>query len=307
MKEKNYFMNRYPPMKALLAFEASVRLGSFIRAAEFLHVTPGAVSQQIKKLEDELGVMLFVREIRKLTVTETGQKYYRLIQPALEQIRAAGETIRYAARHTLTLSMPPGLASKWFSPRMSDFVRTFPGLDLHLNATAALVSLEKDNVDLAVRYTDLSRTQPARVLLSDAPCRLFCHPAYAARLSLHSPADLKNAVLLHTTLYPYWDSWLEHYAGIASGGTPFTAGLHFDQFLLAIDAAVHQQGILIANDFLLEHELAQQTLIPLFPELTLHSGKGFYLLHNRHSADQAMISAVSDWFCHAFAHTAENT
>ena len=95
--------------------------------------------------------------------------------------------------------------------------------------------------------------------------------------------------------------------GIASGGTPFTAGLHFDQFLLAIDAAVHQQGILIANDFLLEHELAQQTLIPLFPELTLHSGKGFYLLHNRHSADQAMISAVSDWFCHAFAHTAENT
>ena len=301
-------MNTYPPMKALLAFEAAVRLGSFINAAESLYVTPGAVSQQIKKLEEDLGVMLFHREIRKLTVTETGQKYYRLVLPALELIRSAGEKIRYSAHHQLTISMPPGLAAKWFSPRMSDFVRAFPGLDLHLNATAALVSLETDNVDLAVRYCSHSQVQPGWIRLTDAPCRLFCHPDYAARFALNFPSDLTNVTLLHTTLYPYWDAWLKQHTGLAHGKITLPGGLHFDQILLAIDAAKHQQGVLMANDFLVEDELAQQTLQPLFPDLTWQPGKDFYLLRNRHSADPATVSAVSDWLHHTFTtYRGDNT
>lgn len=295
MKEKNYAMNTPVSMKALLAFESSVRLGSFVLAAEALHVTPGAIGQQIKKLEEQLGFALFIRDIRKLTVTGQGMAYYQLIAPALAQLLDAGRKVRERTGRRLCLSMPPGVAAKWFSPRMPQFIAAFPDVDLHLNASTTLVMLERDNVDLAIRYFDGHAQQSAlcRLMWNDE-CRVYAQPALLSARQINTPADIGNATLLHTTLHPDWTAWLNCHTPLTPERIASLNGIHFDQTLLAIEAAKQGQGLLLCHPKLVEEELTQGTLIRAFDHVW-HSGKGFWLLINPQKKADATVNAVAQW------------
>src|SRR6185295_4267146 len=146
---------RLPPLNALKAFEAAARSESFTRAADELNVTQGAISQQVKALEDTLGLKLFNRERQRLIITESGREYLAVIRDALDRI-AAG-TDRLVQRQnsgTLTVSTSPDFAAKWLVHRLGRFAESHSDIDLRVSATLHHVDFAREDVDLAVRHGD---------------------------------------------------------------------------------------------------------------------------------------------------------
>src|SRR5262245_37396716 len=142
---------RLPPLSSLRAFEAVARRLSFSRAAEDLHVTPGAVSQQIRFLEQYLGESLFERTRRSVALTETGMKMLPEIQAGLETLSRALNHKTAPACKALTISVAPSFASKWLLPRLADFSDRHADVDLRISATVGLADFKRDKVDLAIR------------------------------------------------------------------------------------------------------------------------------------------------------------
>ncbi len=271
-------MRPIPPLKALVALEAAMRLGSFTLAAEELAVTPGAVGQQIQKLEEWLGVALFVRQVRQVTPTAEGRAYFARIQPALAEIIVASRRLRESRHNGVRLSMPPSFAAKWFAPRMADFVTRYPEVALSLSTSTALVDFELDAVDLAIRYFDGHDGQLDVERLAPDEVRAYCSADYAARMQLTAPAALRTATLLHNTLHPHWPQWLRQFTDLADDAIERIAGIHFDQSLMAIDAAVRGQGVVLTSPLLTEAEVHEGTLIEPFAG-ALSLDKGYYLVH----------------------------
>ncbi|WP_414440432.1 LysR substrate-binding domain-containing protein [Burkholderia sp. 22PA0106] len=298
-------MKPVPPMKALVAMEAAMRLGSFTLAAQELSVTPGAVGQQIQKLEDWLGIALFVRQIRQVTPTAEGRAYFARIQPALAEIVQASRRVRERRNHSLRISMPPSFAAKWFAPRMADLLQAHPGIALSLSTSVAIVDFELDGVDLAVRHFDgIDANLAVERLCADA-AHAYCSPAYAKRLKLKRPGDLVAATLLHNTLHPHWHAWLARFGPLDDAGIDAIAGIQFDQSLMAIEAAVRAQGVVLTSPVLVEAELAAGTLVEPF-DAALPLPNGYYLVHPRTEALPPSAAALKAWMIASMAAGAGN-
>ncbi|MDQ7976681.1 LysR substrate-binding domain-containing protein [Paraburkholderia sp. SARCC-3016] len=288
-------MRRYPPLKALPAFEAAMRRGSFTLAADELRVTPGAIGQQIQKLEAWLGVTLFVRQIRQVTPTSEGRAYFAQIRPALAEIVSASHRLRERRKKGVRLSMPPSFAAKWFGPRMADFLQASPGMSLSLSTTTTMVDFELDGVDLAVRHFDGNAPHLCVQLLCHDEARVYCHPAYAKKRKLRRPDDLRSATLLHNTLHPYWKAWFDRFTGLDESQIEAIAGLQFDQSLMAIEAAVSAQGVVLTSPLLLEAELARGELVDPFGK-ALPLERGYYLVHPDTGESQQAVQSLKGWF-----------
>src|SRR5881394_3208305 len=142
-----------PPLNALKAFEAAARSESFTRAAEELCVTQGAVSHQVKSLEDTLGIKLFNRERQRLVITDAGREYLDIIRDALDRIAAGTERVLQRQNSgVLTVSTSPDFAAKWLVYRLGHFAEAHPGIDLRVSATLHHVDFAREDVDLAVRH-----------------------------------------------------------------------------------------------------------------------------------------------------------
>jgi DNA-binding transcriptional LysR family regulator len=179
--EKNCTMDRTPPLKALVAFDAAMRQGSFALAADALSVTPGAVGQQIQRLEEWLGVTLFVRKVRAVEPTPAAQSYWQEIRPALETIRRVSNAVRHSGDQELCISMPPTFAAKWFSSRMPRFVDSHPGITLRISASTTLSNLASGGVDLAIRHYDgAPDTGLQATLLMHDRINAYCAPGVLA-------------------------------------------------------------------------------------------------------------------------------
>lgn len=287
-----------PPLRALVAFEAAVRHASFKDAARELYITPGAVSQQVQKLEQWLGFVLFVRQARQLEVTERGLHYYGRIAPALEQIGRASQACREQAANQVRLSLSITLAAKWLAPRMVDFIGRHPEIDVHINATNQTVDFQQEAVDLAIRYFGGQDPTMTSQLLFEDEVLLLCAPGYRDRLALRRPDDLRRATLLHVSLYPSWEEWLARFTSITEQER--LPRLHVDQSLLGIDAARRGQGVVLSNRLLAEEELRRGELIEPFP-LRLRPGKGYYLIHPRQRALSPAARILKDWLLLQFA------
>lgn len=288
-------MKPYPPLKSLVAFDAAMRLNSFSLAAEALCVTPGAVGQQIHKLEAWLGVALFVRHVRQVQPTDAARDYWQRIQPALEQIADASHALRESPRNAVWLSMPPSFAAKWFTARMARLLTRHPTLALHLNATAVQVDFQRDGIDLAIRYFDGAAADLDATRLYDDEARLYCAPAYARALDLRTPADLQRATLLVTTVQPHWARWFQQFAALSDEAVAAIPRIHFDQGLMAIDAARQGQGVVMISPLLTDAELRDGSLVEVFP-LRLPLANGYYLVHPRKRALSPAAQAVKAWF-----------
>ncbi|MGF6726269.1 LysR family glycine cleavage system transcriptional activator [Paraburkholderia sp. GAS41] len=287
-------MRAIPPLKALVALESAMRLGSFTLAAEELSVTPGAVGQQIQKLEEWLGVALFVRQIRQVTPTTEGRAYFAQIQPAIAQIVEASRRVREGRSKGVRLSMPPSLAAKWFAPRMAEFLIAHPGIALNLSTSTAFVDFELEAVDLAVRY--FSGVDPAlsvHLLYADA-AHLYCSPDYASELKLKRPADLQRATLLHNTLHPHWTAWLKQFGALTDAQIECIDSVHVDQSLIAIEAAARGQGAVLTSALLTQAEIASGALIEPF-DLALPLTSGYYLVHPQTAELQAGATTLKAW------------
>jgi LysR family glycine cleavage system transcriptional activator len=294
MEEKIYAMKPSPPLKALLCFDAAMRLDSFSLAADELNVTPGAVGQQIRNLEQWLGVSLFTRQIRQVQPTPDGQAYWARIQPALVQIIDASHALRDRHNNHVWLNMPPSLAAKWFARRMAGFLEHHPEVSLHLSSSVALTDFSSERVDLAIRHFDGHAPELEVELLHRDDARVYCSPAYIAQFGLRAPEDLRKATLLHNTLHPHWSEWLRRFAGIGDEQGRAISGIHFDQSLMAIEAARRNQGVVITSEWLTQEEVASGVLVEPF-EQRLPLSKGYYLVQPKHSILRPTVQALRAW------------
>ena len=292
-----------PPLRALIAFEAAVRLASFKQAAAELHITPGAVSQQVQKLEAWLGITLFTRQVRQLRVTEQGLAYYQGIAPALAQIRQASQQCRRSDERAVRLSLTPGLAARWLAPRMADFINRHPAIDVHINATHQTVDFQNDNIDLAIRHFDGQAPGLACHFIEAGEVLLLCSPGYRDRLNLQHPDDLQRATLLHTEIYYRWADWLDRFSNLSLAQQAAMPGVHFDQLLPAVEAAKQHQGVVLSNALLVRDELLNGELVEPFGQRLL-LGKGYYLVHPKRRPLSEDAAALKAWLLAQFADTA---
>src|SRR5215469_5550541 len=257
-------MKSLPPLNALVAFEAIYRRGGLRSAAEELHVTPGALGQLLRKLETWLGVPLFKREVRRLVPTASARQYHQRISPALSIIVQATTAARGRVPHEVRISMPPGIAAKWFAPRMGRLLAAHPAISLSLNATTQVVDFEDGEVDLAIRHFNGKEDRLSVSLLARDEGRVYCTPQYRRKHRLLRPGDLVRAVLLDNTFHPHWPLWFKTHSRLPLDAVRNIPRIRFDLSALAIDAAARDQGVVLTSPHLTEAERASGILIEPF-------------------------------------------
>jgi LysR family glycine cleavage system transcriptional activator len=288
-------MSRLPSLNGLRAFEAAARHLSFTKAAEELNVTQTAISHQIKRLEEELGLRLFVRQNRSLTLTAEARDYLPGIRAAFQDLRLATERLkRKENENVLTVSTLTSFATKWLVPRLSRFQELHPTIDVRVTTSMALVDFARDGVDVAVRYGH-GKWAGLRAdwLMAD---ELFpvCSPALLkGDVPLRKPEDLAHHTLLHTShdMEDDWSVWL------TAAGLPKLSrqpGLTFDLQFMTVQAAIDGLGVAIGRTAIVESDLAKGRLVAPF-EMSLPADAGYYHVCPQTAADTPKIIAFRDW------------
>jgi LysR family transcriptional regulator, glycine cleavage system transcriptional activator len=283
---------RLPPLNAVKAFEAAARSKSFTRAAEELHVTPGAVSQQVKALEAALGLKLFNRERQRLVITEAGRDYLAVVRDALDQIAAGTESlVRRQRSGILTVSASIDFAAKWLVHRLGRFVETHPEIDLRISAIDHHVDFAREEVDLAVRHGDgrWPGLDVARLCCE----RLFpvCSPKLiSGRNCLASPADLLKFPLMRLDDWTTWNRWFEA-AGVAD---PVAHGQVLNRASMLIDAAVDGQGVALARTVLAAWDIINGRLVRP-GEVSLEMSNTYWIVCPRVVSRSSKIAAFRGW------------
>jgi LysR family glycine cleavage system transcriptional activator len=286
---------RLPSLNGLRAFEAAGRHLSFRAAAQDLGVTQGAVAQQVRALEADLGLALFTRHARGLTLTAPGRAYHAQVASAFATLIAATQTLKPVAR-AVTLSVTASFAARWLIPNLDDFTRRHPEIDLRIVATDTVLSFHADGIDLAIRFG-----QPPFGASLDSQL-LFVNDLIA--VAAPSVADggltaqaIPRHVLLHDSLN-LWPGFLRDALHIAQ--PPSGRNLRFSQITLALDAAIEGQGIALGAHFMVAPEIARGRLVQVHPQC-LHDPRGYYLLSRRGAIGPA-AATVRDWLIRAAAY-----
>jgi LysR family glycine cleavage system transcriptional activator len=283
---------RLPPLNALRSFEAAARHESFTRAAEELSVTQGAVSHQVKALEQELGLKLFNRERQRLTITEAGRDYLGVVRDAFDRIALGTERLmQRQASGALTISTSPDFAAKWLVYRLGRFAEAHPDIDLRVSATLHHVDFAREEVDLAVRHGD--GHWPGLHVERLCAEQLFpvCSPKLAGRPRLRKPADVLKFKLLHLEGSKEWSRWLEA-AGVAEADA--SRGLVLNRASMLIDAAVDGQGIALARTALAAWDLLNGRLIRPFAE-ALRLSSSYWIVCPKATATLPKVKTTRDW------------
>jgi LysR family glycine cleavage system transcriptional activator len=293
---------RLPPLNALKAFEATARRLNVSQAARDLGVTPGAVSQQIRILEDHAGAPLFRREGGKMALTDLGLLLEPILRDAFEQLSRAAEVIYGpSGRRSLSISVPPSFAVKWLVPRMASFSAEHPGIEVWISADMQLANVAGGRVDVAVRYGRGDYPGVRSETLLDAGVIPVCSPAL---LSGEDPLRRADHLARHTLIHvrrsaieeprPDWTVWL------ASRGLSWIdaeAGPRFDQTALAIDAAIYGRGVTLAPRAFVAADLAYGRLVAPFADGYLASELAYHVL-TRRQGSRAEARVFTDWIRH---------
>ena len=303
---------RLPPLNALRGFEAAARLLSFAMAAKELHVTPAAVSHQVKGLEEYLDQRLFRRLARGLELTRAGRAFLPKLQQGFERFGEALEELRASEDSgTLAISVAPSFATRWLAPRLHRFVSAHPELDVRITASTRLIDPNSNPVtpgdtlagspvedaDIVVRF-GTGEYPGFRVdkLLSVAVTPM-CSPRLIEGSSpLRSVADLQHHVLIHDNVHyddgrPLWDAWFEA-AGMPGADT--SHGLRFSHAMLALEAAADGMGVVLGMPMLAGSDLASNRLVaPL--ALSLPLKYAYYIVSAADTVERSDVTAFRNW------------
>ncbi len=288
-----------PPLNSLRAFEAAARHLSFSKAADELHVTPAAISHQIKGLEDILGAKLFRRDRQKVALTEAGTLLLPGLREGFDLIAGAvSDLTERDMKGVMTVSSAPSFAAKWLVPRLDRFAELHPEIDVRLSASMSLVDFARDDVDVAVRYGSgqysgllVERLFPETVVPVCAPSLL------KGRHALRSPADLRHHTLLHDDASdgdetcPDWRMWLKA-AGVTGIDARF--GPRFNQSSLVLEAAILGRGVALAKLRLAENDLANGRLVRPFAVAT-PVRFAYYVVSPPGRAQRPKVAAFRQW------------
>ncbi|WP_428003576.1 LysR substrate-binding domain-containing protein [Acidovorax sp.] len=280
-----------PSLKALHAFEAAARHLNFRLAAEELDVTQGAVAQQVRALEAELGVRLFERHARGLAPTEVGSTYALRVRRALEEIADATRQLRPGERQ-VTISVAPTLAAKWLLPRLPRFAERHPGTELRVLATERVSRFHAEGVDLSIRYGQPPFGPGLHVQrLLENTLIAVGSPALVGPSGTLPAKRLARLPLVHDA----HGSWLAFFAQAGMPAPP-PGGTRFNQISLAIDAAIAGQGLALASPFFVAPDIAAGRLVRVLPQVALRTGTDYHLVWpQRARGDGVLLDEVTAW------------
>ncbi|MDD5176002.1 MAG: transcriptional regulator GcvA [Sterolibacterium sp.] len=305
--------NRLPPLNALRAFESAARHLSFREAAKELHVTPAAISHQIKVLEDQLGIQLFRRLTRAVELTDAGRSLLPRLSEAFESMAQAVIKIRALEKTaTLTVNVPPSFAAKWLMPRLHRFVTAHPDIDIRIVASMRVVETRKLNVlydtmdgndkigdfDIDIRFGTGKYPRHQVDKLFSVTFTPLCSPRLLEGLRpLKKPSDLRYHVLLHDDMqdinegWPSWAQWLET-AGVKN--VESGRGPHFSHPILGLEAAVDEMGVVLGIKETAAYDLAAGRLIAPF-DLVLEIDAAYYLVISEAWAARPKVKVFREW------------
>jgi LysR family glycine cleavage system transcriptional activator len=287
---------RLPSLNGLRAFEAAARHLSFTNAAAELNVTQTAISHQIRRLEEELGIRLFVRQNRALALTPEARDYLPGVRAAFNDLRLATERLqRKDNDHVLTVSTLASLAAKWLLPRLSAFQEAHPGIDVRITTSTALVDFKGGDVDAAIRYGRGHWPGLRADWLTADQLFPVCSPALlTGEKPLRRPQDLAHYVLLHTS-GAYDDDWR---LWLTAAGLPASIskqpGLSFDLIFMTVQAAIDGIGVAVGRTTYVEGDIAKGRLVVPF-KIALPADAGFYLVSPQAGADKPKLAAFRQW------------
>ncbi len=280
---------RLPPLTTLRAFEAAARLESFSRAAEEISVTHGAVSHQVRALERALGIALFQRNGRRVSLTAAGRHFADRVGAALRDIAEAAQFIRRSERdHVLTISTMPSFAARWLLPRMGRFMEQHPEMAISVHTSLSLVDLERDEVDLAIRFGggDWPGLEAQKFL--DDEFFPVASPRFNEGRLPKRPADLAKLRLMRSDDEP-WAPWFRA-AGLKLDEPRASV---FSDSALLLQAALDGRGIALARRSIAEDDLRTGTLVRLFNvALPAHGANYLVWPKGRLSANAVLLR---DW------------
>ena len=284
-----------PSLNGLRAFEAVARHMSFTKAADELNVTQTAISHQIRRLEEQLGLKLFLRQNRALALTRSAQDYLPSVRSAFEDLRRATARLHRLDREgLLTVSTTASLATKWLVSRAAAFQVAHPEFEVRITTSPHVVDFRREEVDMAVRYGRGQWPGLRSDWLMAETLFPVCSPSLrSARKPLRRPADLARHTLLHSTASREdWQLWL------TAAGLPLSIasqrGLVFDQGFMAIQAAMEGLGIALGQTHLVEADIKAGRLIAPF-DIVLPRDAGYYVVAPEATANTSKIFMFRDW------------
>ncbi len=295
-------MRRLPPLNSIRAFEATARHLSFSKASEELNVTPGAVSQQVKVLEDYLNLKLFKRKNRMILLTDEAQISLPLLTESLDNMSQAIDMIcEQSNDKPLTVTVSPTFASRWLMPRLSSFRNEYPDIDVRIDATNDIVDLVNDDIDVGIRFGtgEYSRLE-AEFLFSQNVIPVCSPKLLDGKVKLEMPEDLENHTLLHAhgdyffieSVQVDWEMW---FATMGIENINARHGLHFSQHNLLIEAAIRGQGVALVGDVVINDELKSGQLVKLFEDTDIPLNLSYYLIYSKNRSNQPRIQAFRQW------------
>jgi LysR family glycine cleavage system transcriptional activator len=287
---------RLPSLNGLRAFEAAARHLSFTNAASELNVTQTAISHQIKRLEEELGLKLFIRQNRALALTPQGHDYLPGVRAAFNDLRLATDRLKRRDNdHVLTVSTLASMASKWLLPRISAFQKAHPDIDVRITTSTSMVDFKSGDVDAAIRYGRGQWPGLRADWLTADDLFPVCSPALrSGKKALLKPQDLADYTLLHSS-GGYDDDWR---LWLTAAGLPADIskqpGLTFDMIFMTLQAAIDGLGVAIGRTTYVEGDLAKGRLVVPF-DMRMPADAGFYLVSPEASSDSRKLKAFRDW------------
>lgn len=286
-----------PPLNSLLAFEAAARHLSFTKAANELFVTHGAISKQIKGLEAYLSVPLFLRQHKKLLLSDDGERYLPKIYNALQAIRQASEEIKSQHMHgqRLAINVLPSLTIDWLIPRMSEFRERYPHLYVDLSIGDFEVDFDKTHYDIAIRTATSAPKEANYIKLMDEDLCLVCAPQLSKKLKKIEDIN-KVTLLTHTTRPELWRYWSKKVGFNLTSQTTFGV----EHFYMLSQAAVNGMGIALIPRFFIEEQLADGSLVIPF-NFPFRSPYSYYLLTPKSANLPLKAQLFIDWLLEIFS------
>lgn len=287
---------RLPPLNALRAFEAAARNLSITKAAQELHVTHAAVSQQLKLLENYLNIPLLKREGKRIALTARGILYAQALNSAFSNIHQATEQLqKQNNEHVLTIRMPQTLALRWFIPRMHDFHNTHPDIELRVSTTPAEIDFSQESIDLAIYYGDGRWPDLHKDLLFEDNIFPVCNPNLLADKSkrflqenIYSFKFIYITAKLRTKDWPIWLMAAKLHE------PPKSSRLYFQDTIQALQAAQAGMGIAIAHEPFVIDDIKSTRLIAPF-KVKVKLPNNYYLVCPKHDLGKNKIKKFRAW------------
>jgi DNA-binding transcriptional LysR family regulator len=290
--EETYPRRLLPSTSMLIAFDMAARTGSFTAAAEELNLTQSAISRQVRALESQLGVKLFRRANKKITLSDAGTAYAREIHLALKRIQTASLCIKTNPKAgLLNIAILPTFGTRWLMPRFPSFLEQNPEITINFVTRTSPFDFIGEGIHAAIHFGLPDWPETTSTFLMREEAVPVASPGFLETTELLQPADLADAPLLHLASRDRaWPDWLEA-NGSKNSQSP---GLLFEQFSTAAQAAVAGLGVALLPRFLIGKELERKELQVIF-DLPVATRSAYYLMVPHESIDYAPVVAFKIW------------